>query len=118
MANIDPHYLGTLSSALVSTFSSVETAKGAAIPARVRSLAEAVILESVTLRTTEWKTRNIDCNDPAQLLQTVPVATDALQLILTAAAPEQVGPVKEVTLAEFLKQSHQQWCGIFPFCRQ
>ena len=109
-------YATALSVAVNQVCNDIEMNRTAVVPPFVRNLLEQVAVESVLFRDAEWLRRhNLQCDDPAQLLQTIPLIRIAAEQVLKDA--NVTGPMNYISAAAVLGAIHAKWCGIFPFCQ-
>lgn len=100
---------------LTESISSFEAQKGKTLTPAARIMLEAILMESLTTRESEWRTRGEVLTEAYGSVDKLGNrVSQSFGSLLEAAYLEQAGDF--VTTRDLLAAAQKKWCNIFPIC--
>jgi hypothetical protein len=112
---MDAKFIAVAQLELDKSISEIERARGKRVSPAARIMLEAILLESLTTREAEWRTRGQILFEAYGAESRVSAAiSEAFGTVLTQAYYDQSGDF--ITTRDILSAINKKWCGIFPIC--
>jgi len=103
---------------LQEVFADIESSRELLISATVRSFITDLVIESLELRSDDWKHFGSDPNYGDNAGSIAESIVNSLREVTDEAATyKSESGLNQIPLISVVEQVHKKWCGIFPFCR-
>jgi hypothetical protein len=112
---MDAKYIAIAQQQLDETVVEIERAHGKRVTPAARIMLEALLLESITTRESEWRSRgNVLFEAYGADAKVSNVVRESFRVVLNQAYVDQTGDF--ITTRDLLTAIQKKWCDIFPIC--